>query len=180
MPGDDPTPRPSPHPSPRPSPRPSKQKIMFTTEFMKKDTDIEQDIEDTRKKLDPSLIEHTSMIRGAIPALPIVLAWFCLFCNIFVPGLGTIFSGMFCLCFGIPRFGVHDGAKHRIGSFVINLLVGCGQLFTVLFCLVGWGWSIWWGVIMVKTARKYRKLKAEAAMEEAEAPPVTTNNHTRA
>lgn len=99
---------------------------------------------------------------------------------------GTIFSGMFCLCFGIPRFGVHDGAKHRIGestyyyikiystyicvfckgcsiiffyfligSFLINLLVGCGQLFTVLFCLVGWGWSIWWGVIFVKVARKY-------------------------
>ncbi|VVD04733.1 unnamed protein product [Leptidea sinapis] len=88
---------------------------------------------------------------------------------------------MFCLCFGIPRFGVHDGAKHRIGSLIINLLVGCGQLFTVLFCLVGWGWSIWWGVIMLKISRKYRKLKAEAAAEEAEgAPPVTSNNHTRA
>ncbi|XP_059054557.1 protein stum [Achroia grisella] len=136
--------------------------------------------EDTRKKLDSSLVEHTSVMRGAIPVLPTILAYFCLFCNIIVPGLGTIFSGMFCLCFGIPRFGVHDGAKHRIGSFVINLLVGCGQLFTVLFCLVGWGWSIWWGVIFVKVARKYRKLKAEAAAEEAEAaPPVTANNHTR-
>ncbi|XP_030032772.2 protein stum [Manduca sexta] len=137
--------------------------------------------EDTRKKLDTSLVEHTSVMRGAIPVLPIALAYFCLFCNVIVPGLGTIFSGLFCLCFGIPRFGVHDGAKHRMGSFVINLLVGCGQLFTVLFCLVGWGWSIWWGVIMVKTARKYRKLKAEAALEEGEAqPPVTANNHTRA
>ncbi|KAJ8705905.1 hypothetical protein PYW07_010682 [Mythimna separata] len=137
--------------------------------------------EDTRKKLDTSLVEHTSVMRGAIPVLPIVLAYFCLLCNICIPGLGTILSGLFCLCFGIPRFGVHDGAKHRIGSFVINLLVGAGQLFTVLFCLVGWGWSIWWGVIMVKTSRKYRKLKKEAALAEAEAaPPVTTNNHTRA
>ncbi|XP_072933790.1 uncharacterized protein [Epargyreus clarus] len=136
--------------------------------------------EDTRKKLDPSLVEHTSVMRGAIPVLPIALAYFCLVCNVLVPGLGTIFSGMFCLCFGIPRFGVHDGAKHRIGSLVINLLVGCGQLFTVLFCLVGWGWSIWWGVIMVKISRKYRKLKAEAMADEAEAPPVTANNHTRA
>ncbi|XP_063370502.1 protein stum isoform X2 [Cydia amplana] len=134
--------------------------------------------EDTRKKLDPSLVEHSSMMRAAIPALPIVLAYWCLLCNIVVPGLGTVFSGIFCLCFGVPRFGVHDGAKHRIGSFVINLLVGCGQLFTVLFCLVGWGWSIWWGVIMVRVSRKYRKLKAEAAAEEAEAPPVTSNNHT--
>ncbi|XP_075987677.1 uncharacterized protein LOC142984149 [Anticarsia gemmatalis] len=137
--------------------------------------------EDTRKKLDTSLVEHTSVMRGAIPILPIILAYFCLLCNICIPGLGSIFSGMFCLCFGIPRFGVHDGAKHRIGSFVINLLVGAGQLFTVLFCLVGWGWSIWWGVIMVKTSRKYRKLKREAEAAEAEAaPPVTTNNHTRA
>ncbi|XP_073965786.1 mechanosensory transduction mediator stumble [Choristoneura fumiferana] len=134
--------------------------------------------EDTRKKLDPSLVEHTSMMRAAIPALPLVLAFWCLLCNVLLPGLGTIFSGMFCLCFGIPRFGVHDGAKHRIGSFLINLLVGCGQLFTVLFCLVGWGWSIWWGVIMVRVSRKYRKLKAESAAEEAEAPPVTSNNHT--
>ncbi|CAH0598612.1 unnamed protein product [Chrysodeixis includens] len=137
--------------------------------------------EDTRKKLDTSLVEHTSVMRGAIPVLPIVLAYFCLLCNIVVPGLGSILSGMFCLCFGIPRFGVHDGARHRIGSFVINLLVGAGQLFTVLFCLVGWGWSIWWGVIMVKTSRKYRKLKKEEAAAEAEAaPPVTSNNHTRA
>ncbi|XP_053620512.1 protein stum [Plodia interpunctella] len=137
--------------------------------------------EDTRKKLDTTLVEHTSVMRGAIPVLPSVLAYFCLLANILVPGLGTILSGMFCLCFGIPRFGVHDGAKHRIGSFLINLVVGCGQLFTVLFCLVGWGWSIWWGVILVKVARKYKKLKAEAAAEEAEAaPPVTDNNHTRA
>ncbi|XP_038217193.1 protein stum [Zerene cesonia] len=137
--------------------------------------------EDTRTKLDASLVEHTSVMRGAIPVLPPVLAYFCLVCNVVVPGLGTLISGMFCLCFGIPRFGVHDGAKHRIGSFVINLVVACSQLFTVLFCLVGWGWSIWWGVIMVKIARKYKKLKAEEAAAEAEAaPPVTANNHTRA
>ncbi|CAG9572583.1 unnamed protein product [Danaus chrysippus] len=65
------------------------------------------------------------------------------------------------------------------GSLVINLLVGCSQLFTVLFCLVGWGWAIWWGVIMVQVSRKYKKLKADAAAAEAEAPPVTNNNHTR-
>ncbi|XP_063835301.1 protein stum-like [Ostrinia nubilalis] len=70
--------------------------------------------EDTRKKLDSSLVEHTSVMKGAIPVLPIVLAYFCLLCNVCVPGLGTILSGLFCLCFGIPRFGVYDGAKQRI------------------------------------------------------------------
>ncbi|KAJ8967456.1 hypothetical protein NQ317_010356 [Molorchus minor] len=28
-----------------------------------------------------------------------------------------------------------------------------GQFFTVLFWRVGQGWSIWWGVIMVKVAK---------------------------
>ncbi|XP_037970443.2 protein stum [Plutella xylostella] len=140
--------------------------------------------EDNRPKLDPSLIEHSSTMRGAIPILPQALAYLCLVCNVIVPGLGTVFSGMFCLCFGIPRFGAHDGPRPRIGAFVMNLFVGAGQLFTVLFCLVGWGWSIWWGVIMIRVSRKYRRLKAEAeaaaAAEAAQAaPPVTTNNHAR-
>ncbi|KOB78703.1 putative Y97E10AL.1, partial [Operophtera brumata] len=131
---------------------------------------------DTRKKLDPSLVEHTSLIRAAIPVLPIVLAYFCLICNVVVPGLGSIFSGLFCLCFGIPRFGVHDGAKYRIGSFVVNLLVGVLQLFTVLFCLVGWGWSIWWGVIMVKENIGNFELKqGRLKRRRHPSPPTTTH-----
>lgn len=126
-----------------------------------------------KPKLDLSLVEHASHMKGAIPVLPVKLAWFCLICNIFLPGigktfcennaildyyfsfvLGTIFSGMFCLCIGIPRFSQKDGPKPRIGAFIIDLIIGCGQLFTVLFCLVGWGWSIWWGLIMLKIASK--------------------------
>lgn len=44
--------------------------------------------QDTRKKLDPTLVEHTSLIRAAVPVLPIVLAYFCLVCNVLAPGLG--------------------------------------------------------------------------------------------
>lgn len=130
--------------------------------------------EDTRPKLDMSLVEHTSMMKAAIPVMPPCLAWFCLICNCFVPGLGecarlsffsqvyiicynnlgTILSGMFCLCIGVPRFSQHDGARARIGSFVINCIVGVSQMFTLLFCLVGWGWSIWWGTIMLRLASK--------------------------
>jgi len=39
-----------------------------------------------------------------------------------------------------------------MGSFVLNVLVGAAQLFTVIFCLVGWGWSIWWGLIILRIA----------------------------
>lgn len=72
---------------------------------------------------------------------------------------GTVFSGMFCLCIGKPRFSQNDNLRTRFGSFIINIIIGVGQLFTVLFCLVGWGWSIWWGVIMLKVASKLLILK---------------------
>ncbi|KAJ8911013.1 hypothetical protein NQ315_003575 [Exocentrus adspersus] len=75
--------------------------------------------------------------------------------NSFDMFVGTFLSGLLCLCIGKPRFSQKDGARQRIGSFIINTFIGFGQFFTVLFCLVGWGWSIWWGVIMVKMASKY-------------------------
>lgn len=68
---------------------------------------------------------------------------------------GTLSSGFFCLCFGKPRFGPHDDLQGRMGSLVVNLMVGAAQLFTVIFCLVGWGWSIWWGLIMLRIASEY-------------------------
>jgi hypothetical protein len=71
---------------------------------------------------------------------------------------GTMSSGFFCLCFGKPRFGPHDNPQGRMGSFVVNVIVGAAQLFTVIFCLVGWGWSIWWGLIMLRIAREYKTI----------------------
>jgi hypothetical protein len=69
---------------------------------------------------------------------------------------GTLSSGFICLCFGKPRFGPHDELQSRIGSLVVNLVVGAAQLFTVIFCLVGWGWSIWWGLIMLRIASEWK------------------------
>ena len=59
---------------------------------------------------------------------------------------------------GIPRFSQHDSARGRIGSFIINWIVGISQAFTVIFCLVGWGWSVWWGTIMLNIASEYKLL----------------------
>ncbi|CRK91807.1 CLUMA_CG005432, isoform A [Clunio marinus] len=122
--------------------------------------------EDLKPKLDMGLVEHASLMKGAIPVLPICLAYFCLICNIIAPGTGTIFSGFFCLCIGIPRFSQHDGARGRIGSFIINSIVGVSQAFTIIFCLVGWGWSIWWGTIMLTLARRHRKIKKAERQKE--------------
>ncbi|XP_044729250.1 protein stum [Chrysoperla carnea] len=140
---------------------------------------IQPPTEKRKPALDESLVEHTSEMRGAIPVLPIPLAWICLILNCILPGVGTILSGIFCLCFGKPRFSVHDGARARLGSFIINLIVGVAQMFCVLFCLVGWGWSIWWGVIMLKVARKHKRTKPiDPDMEENDRVPTATNaNH---
>ncbi|KAF6215481.1 hypothetical protein GE061_010235 [Apolygus lucorum] len=133
-------------------------------------------------KLDAALVEHASVMKGAIPVLPICLAWMCLILNILIPGSGTIISGLLCMCFGKPRFSVNDSGVARLGSLCVNLIVGISQIFTILFCLVGWGWSIWWGVIMIKVARKHRRIKiaekATAAAGAAAPAPATTNqNH---
>ncbi|KAH8327041.1 hypothetical protein KR074_001356 [Drosophila pseudoananassae] len=121
--------------------------------------------EDTRKKLHVDLVEYTSKMKGAIPVLPLYLAWFCAFCNVVFPGLGTLLSGLFCLCVGIPRFSQFDSARARIGSFIINIIVAVSQFFCVLFCFVGWGWSIWWGTIMLRCAKKLSKIKKVERLE---------------
>ncbi|XP_026669114.1 protein stum [Ceratina calcarata] len=125
--------------------------------------------EEPKAKIPDVLVEHNSLMRGAIPCLPVPLAWFCLVWNVLFPGSGTVWSGIFNLCSGQPRFSSVAGVKSRLGAFVVNLMVGMGQLFTVLFCLVGWGWSIWWGVTLVRLARKYKRFKAsEAACNDPE------------
>ncbi|XP_054739000.1 protein stum [Anastrepha obliqua] len=141
--------------------------------------------EDTRRKLHADLVEYNSKMKGAIPVLPLSLAWFCVICNTIFPGLGTLFSGIFCLCVGIPRFSQYDSAKARFGSFIINVIVATAQLFCVLFCFVGWGWSIWWGTIMLKCARKLHKIKKVERLEmeeerrQAEAAAVAAVTTTR-
>ncbi|XP_017864642.1 PREDICTED: protein stum [Drosophila arizonae] len=121
--------------------------------------------EETRRKLHNDLVEYTSKMKAAIPVLPLYLAWFCAFCNVVFPGLGTLLSGLFCLCVGIPRFSQFDSARARIGSFIINIIVAVSQFFCVLFCFVGWGWSIWWGTIMLKCAKKLSKIKKVERLE---------------
>ena len=47
--------------------------------------------------IDPKLIEKNSIVRAAIPILPIPLATFCFFLNLLVPGLGE-----FCTLYTTP------------------------------------------------------------------------------
>lgn len=58
--------------------------------------------EDTRPKIDESLVDHTSMMKAAIPVLPVSLAWFCLICNCLIPGFGM------CCIYSCIRPAIHS------------------------------------------------------------------------
>lgn len=128
------------------------------------------------QRIPTALVERTSLARGALPILPKSLAWLCLVLNGFLPGTGntiiifcqsfvlkiycflnwvvtgTILSGLLGTCLGAPRFSPLVTVEHKFLALVINLTVGIFQAVTVLFCLVGWCWSLGWGIILVKTA----------------------------
>ena len=71
-------------------------------------------------------------IKGKLPTLNKVLAIVILVLNIILPGIGTII----CSLIG-PKFELD------------NLLVGIVQLLLAV-CIIGWVWSIWWGIIVLQ------------------------------
>jgi len=89
--------------------------------------------------------------RAAIPALHIAAAVVCLIFNIFFPGIGTILAGFFVFCCGNPGM---DGAG-KVACFCINFWVGCLQIGTVWFFLLGWIWSIMWGAAFIGMSADY-------------------------
>ncbi|CAG5133947.1 unnamed protein product, partial [Candidula unifasciata] len=88
-----------------------------------------------------------SLIKNAIPFLPLALAVCCLILNVFVPGSGTVMSGLLVLCCGQPRLLRKE--DQILTTMCVNCMVGLAQLFTVSFFLVGWCWSVAWGVRLV-------------------------------
>ena len=69
------------------------------------------------------------------------LAYLCLILNIFFPGTGTIVNA--CL-------GDHPGQ---------GIIFGILQMFTVVFFLAGWIWSIVYGVNILNKATLYEDSK---------------------
>jgi hypothetical protein len=48
--------------------------------------------QEQKPKLDMVLVEHASLMKGAIPVLPLYLAYFCLVANVVAPGLGKNYT----------------------------------------------------------------------------------------
>ncbi|CAG5119828.1 unnamed protein product, partial [Candidula unifasciata] len=93
------------------------------------------------------LTNEESFIKNAIPFMPMKLAVVCLILNIFVPGAGTALSGLAILCCGQPR--VLNKDDQILITLCANCMVGLAQLCTITFLLVGWFWSVSWGIEMI-------------------------------
>ena len=67
---------------------------------------------------------------------------------------GTVLSGLsLCAC-GKPRLhGNNTGFDGT--SLCVNLWVGLSQMITVTFMLVGWFWSVVWGIYMIILAGEF-------------------------
>ncbi|XP_793071.1 protein SPEC3-like [Strongylocentrotus purpuratus] len=107
----------------------------------------------TQPTIQTSVVIHKkegNACRAAIPAMPMVMAVFCLIFNILVPGLGTIIAGFSVFCCGNPG----QSGLGNCGTMCLNLFVGLLQLvLTVIF--VGWIWSIMWGVAFIGMSHDY-------------------------
>ncbi|XP_033632365.1 protein SPEC3-like [Asterias rubens] len=89
--------------------------------------------------------------RQAIPALHIAAAVPCLILNIFLPGIGTIVAGFSVFCCGNPG---QEGAG-KVGTCCLNIFVGLLQLLTCWIFLIGWIWSIMWGIAFLGLSADY-------------------------
>ncbi|XP_069117324.1 uncharacterized protein [Argopecten irradians] len=122
----------------------------------------------TEEKPQKSVFSNNdSWIRSAIPSLPLWFAITCLVLNILIPGSGTILSGCSILCCGKARIQAKD--DQLTVTLCVNVMVGVAQLFTVTFLLVGWFWSLAWGLKMVTIAVEDRHLKKQQRERELQA-----------
>ncbi|CAF3746156.1 unnamed protein product [Rotaria sp. Silwood1] len=101
------------------------------------------------------------MFRRAVPHMPRALACICFILNLVLPGTGmilryqrkknilddTLFSTLIS-AFAVFCCGKHDYEKNIV-AFFYNILAAILQSATI-FLLVGWIWSIRWGILFVQ------------------------------
>lgn len=71
-------------------PPPEVCKVTFPLHPMRFKIQISLLNQEQKPKLDMVLVEHASLMKGAIPVLPVYLAYFCLVFNVITPGLGEL------------------------------------------------------------------------------------------
>ncbi|CAK8692728.1 unnamed protein product [Clavelina lepadiformis] len=111
---------------------------------------------------------------SAIPTVPLAYAWICLFCNVFAPGTGTFLMALAALC------GAKTNSKKpsRCKDFLLNLVAFLLQLLTALL-IVGWIWSIFWGMNVVTQANEVKTIEqAKKGKRIKTDKPICKNNES--
>lgn len=102
----------------------------------------------TSKDVIISVREKHSPFRESIPCMPLPLSVICAFFNIFLPGTGTFIAAFSVFCCGFAE-------RRPCAAFGWNILVAFIQLVTTVI-LVGWIWSIHWGIMFVTLSSEYK------------------------
>lgn len=90
--------------------------------------------------------EKHGILHRAIPVMPLWLAILCCVFNIVLPGTGTMISAFTVFCCGNTT-----RMRRPIHAMALNLVAGFFQISTFLI-IVGWIWSILWGMTFVQLA----------------------------
>ncbi|CAL1263886.1 unnamed protein product [Larinioides sclopetarius] len=80
--------------------------------------------------------------RKAVPCMPLALSILLCIVNMLAPGVGTFLAGLTVLC------GCPTEYEDRCTALLYNVLASFLQLLTALI-VVGWVWSIMWGITFV-------------------------------
>lgn len=99
--------------------------------------------------------EKHGPLRGAVPAMPMFFAVVLCILNFIVPGLGTILSGLTLFCCATS---IHS---NPCKGFFFNVFCALLQIITAPI-LVGWGWSIYWGILFIKESKKRSSRREES------------------
>ncbi|XP_072027704.1 protein stum homolog [Amphiura filiformis] len=111
-----------------------------------------------------SVREKHGSFRSAVPCMPFPMAIICCLLNIFTPGLGTFISAFTVFCCGFTE-------TTPCKAFFWNLFAAILQAITFIF-IVGWIWSISWGMTFVTLSDEYRheKLRGKKNYKPAGSP----------
>ncbi|KAH9509051.1 hypothetical protein Btru_048891, partial [Bulinus truncatus] len=115
--------------------------------------------------------EQDQSLRDYIPAMHTGVAVLCLFLNVILPGTGTITAGVSLMCCSRAR----PAGSSKSHCMWVNIGVGAVQFFLTFIFLMGWIWSIVWGLAFLTIAREFtanenRKKKPEIAPNEHHKP----------
>ncbi|CAG5125011.1 unnamed protein product [Candidula unifasciata] len=98
-----------------------------------------------------NLTEGDVTLRDSIPAMSRCVASICLVFNIFLPGAGTLIAGLSVLCCSHVR-PKDDSKRHCI---YVNAGVALIQFMLTFLFLLGWIWSIMWGIAFLSVSKQY-------------------------